>query len=78
MEATSETGKASSISLKHNVSWFEFLFDTTGDLLKRHLSDASAGKLRFFQLRLAEPFGLLIIGYWVIGLLGFWVIEFGL
>ena len=28
---------------KNTVSWFEFLFDTTGDLLKKHLGDVSAG-----------------------------------
>ena len=28
---------------KNTVSWFEFLFDTTGDLLKKHLGDGSAG-----------------------------------
>lgn len=28
---------------KNTVSWFEFLFDTTGDLLKKHLGEVSAG-----------------------------------
>lgn len=28
---------------KTTVSWFEFLFDTTGDVLKKHLGDISAG-----------------------------------
>ena len=28
---------------KTTVSWFDFLFDTTGDLLKKHLDNASAG-----------------------------------
>lgn len=28
---------------KTTVSWFDFLFDTTGDLLKKHLEDVSAG-----------------------------------
>ncbi|XP_078367227.1 integrator complex subunit 8-like isoform X2 [Oculina patagonica] len=27
---------------KNTVSWFEFLFDTTGDLLKKHLGEVSA------------------------------------
>lgn len=28
---------------KTTVSWFDFLFDKTGDLLKKHLDNASAG-----------------------------------
>lgn len=28
---------------KTTVSWFDFLFDTTGDSLKKHLEDVSAG-----------------------------------
>lgn len=32
---------------KTTVSWFEFLFDTTGDLLKKHLGDTSAGLLYY-------------------------------
>ena len=35
---------------KNTVSWFEFLFDTTGDLLKKHLGDVSAGRLHLILL----------------------------
>ena len=28
---------------KTAVSWFEFLFDKTGDVLKKHLEDKNAG-----------------------------------
>ena len=30
---------------KTTVSWFEFLFDTTGNALKKHLESISAGLL---------------------------------
>ena len=33
---------------KTTVSWFEFLFDTTGDLMKKHLGEASAGLWHLF------------------------------
>lgn len=29
---------------KTTVSWFDFLFDKTGELLKTHLGDVSAGQ----------------------------------
>ncbi|RMX54135.1 hypothetical protein pdam_00017386 [Pocillopora damicornis] len=36
------TFSSSKLASKTAISWFEFLFDTTGDLLKKHLGEASA------------------------------------
>jgi len=36
-----------SVKQKIAVSWFEFLFDTTGDVLRKHLEDSSAGSFHF-------------------------------
>ena len=35
--------RATTNKMAHTVSWFDFLFDTTGELLKKHLGDVSAG-----------------------------------
>lgn len=36
------TFSSSKLASETAISWFEFLFDTTGDLLKKHLGEASA------------------------------------
>ena len=45
---------------KTTVSWFEFLFDTTGNALKKHLESISAGLLFIFYSRrkMAEWFSM--------------------
>lgn len=42
-ENSMATFSSSKLASKTAISWFEFLFDTTGDLLKKHLGEASAG-----------------------------------